>query len=300
MIRGLVFNIKKYALNDGPGIRTTIYLKGCFLKCKWCDNPEGQKFSKEIAFNELRCGNCQLCVKNCPRGAIEKQDSLTIIDWRKCDLCGRCVEKCPKEALIFFGQEMTVEEVIQEIEKDRPFYQESGGGVTFCGGEPLLQIDFLFHLLQECKKRNFHTCVDTSGYAPWSFFERIYFLVDLFLYDLKVMDEKKHLSYIGRGNQLIKNNLAKLASKAKTKIIIRVPLISGFNDDEENVNQMIEFLTSLEILKIDLIPYHKLGFAKYRHLFRSEPSKEFQPPSKERLKELKEKLENLGFSVRIV
>lgn len=299
MEKGLIFDIRGYSIHDGPGIRTTVFFKGCYLHCPWCHNPEGQSPKLELVFSELRCRGCQECVKNCPQHALSRSGTETLIDREKCDLCGICAEECSSQALEIIGKEMTVEEVMKEIEKDRIFYDESNGGVTFSGGEPLRQAEFLNALLEECQKNYIHTCLDTSGYAPSEILNKISDKVDLFFYDLKIMDEKKHKEYTGASNKLILENLKKLATKNK-KIIIRIPLIAGINDTEENISQTAEFLKPLKIItEISLLPYHRLGSQKYKKLNRPDPSNEFQIPSQEKVEEIKKRLETLGFKIKI-
>jgi len=299
MQKGYIFDIRGYSIHDGPGIRTAVFFKGCYLHCPWCHNPEGQSPKIELIFTETRCRGCQACLKNCPRQALSRYGNQTLIDREKCDLCGICVEGCLSQALEFVGKEMTVEEVMKEIEKDRIFYEQSNGGVTFSGGEPLLQADFLEALLIECQRKYIHTCLDTSGYASPETIEKISDKINLFLYDLKIMDDKKHKEYTGASNQLILKNLKKLAAKNKN-IIIRIPLIPGTNDTSENIIQTAEFLKSLKVItEINLLPYHRLGSQKYKKLNRADPSNDFQIPSEEKMQEIKKTLENLGFKVKI-
>lgn len=299
MRKGYIFDIRGYSINDGPGIRTTVFFKGCHLRCRWCHNPEGQSPKLELGFNEARCIGCQECIKNCPRQALSRCGTETIIDREKCDLCGICVQLCAAQALEFVGKEMSVEEVMKEVEKDRIFYEESSGGVTFSGGEPLRQADFLGAILIECKRKDIHSCLDTSGYAPPEILDRIGDLVDLFLYDLKIMDEERHKEYAGAPNTLILENLRRLAAKNK-KIIIRIPLIAGINDTPENVVQTAEFLRSLGVIsEISLLPYHRLGSQKYKKLNRPDPSNEFQIPSDEKVQEIQKKFKEFGFIVQI-
>jgi len=299
MKKGCIFDIRGYSIHDGPGIRTTVFFKGCYLHCPWCHNPEGQSPKIELIFTETRCRGCQECLKNCPRQALSRSASETLINREKCDLCGICVEGCFSQALEFVGKEMTVQEVMEAVEKDRIFYEQSNGGVTFSGGEPLRQADFLEALLIECRKRDIHTCLDTSGYVSSEIFNKISAKVDLFLYDLKIMDEEKHRRYTGASNKLILENLKTLAAENKN-IIIRIPLIAAINDTSENILQTAEFVKSLKVVtEISLLPYHRLGSQKYRKLNRPDPSNKFEIPSEEKMQEIKKTLENLGFKVKI-
>ncbi len=287
MSKGVVFDIKKYALHDGPGIRTTIFLKGCPLRCLWCHNPEGQKVGQELMLRPGRClPTCTRCVQSCPQKAISKPESIPLISSSLCDCCGLCAEVCPSEALEMVGRVMSAEEVMAEVMKDRPFYQESGGGVTFSGGEPLLQPDFLEELLRLAKNAGLHTVVDTSGQAQMELFRRLLPLVDLFLYDLKHMNSARHRELTGQGNELILGNLKELA-RLTPKIIIRIPVIPQVNDDEENLRQTAAFIKSLPRLQgVELLPYHNLGKDKYLRLGREYKLKELAKPSPEQMERI--------------
>jgi len=204
MIRGTIFDIKKYAIHDGPGIRTTVFFKGCPLRCRWCHNPEGQSSKPEMFVRPSRClKECSECLSVCEREAISRTEISPVIDRERCNSCGKCAEVCPAEAIEVVGRQMSVQEVMAEVEKDMIFHDESGGGVTFSGGEPLLQPVFLSTLLEKSKEKDIHTTVDTSGYASFEIMEEIAKNVDLFLYDLKIMDEKKHKEYTGKSNKVI-------------------------------------------------------------------------------------------------
>lgn len=299
MEEGIVFDIRKYSIHDGPGIRTTVFLKGCPLRCPWCHNPEGQSSKLEIMIKSYRClKDCSECLSVCEKGALLKVDGTLVIRREKCDVCGKCIQVCNSEAIEIIGKKISAEEVINEVEKDKIFYETSGGGVTFSGGEPTRQPEFLDALLTLAKERNFHTIVDTCGYALPRVIEKIANKVDLFLYDLKIMDEKKHRKYTGQSNKLILQNLQKLAKKGK-EIIVRIPLIPGVNDDEENIQKTAEFLQSLKnIRQISLLPYHKLGRDKYKRLDRKN-IQEFDIPKLEVVEQIKKKLENVGFIVSV-
>jgi len=262
--RGLIFDIKKYSLHDGPGIRTTIFLCGCPLTCWWCQNPEGQKLS-------LR-------------------DALKVREKSKASLT------TTKELI---GKEANVEEVMAEVEKDRVFYEESGGGVTFSGGEPLTQHDFLNELVGACQKSRIAIALETCGYAAWDIIKKVKDKIDLFLYDIKIIDEGKHREYTGVSNGLILSNLRKLDGEAK-KIILRFPVIPGINDTEENVEQIAGFISHLRAVReIDLLPYNKLGKGKYEKLNLPNKLIDLEPPSDERMKQLSERFKVLGLKVKI-
>ncbi|MFQ5795174.1 MAG: glycyl-radical enzyme activating protein [Candidatus Bipolaricaulia bacterium] len=295
---GIIFDVKKFAIHDGPGIRTTVFFKGCPLSCWWCHNPESQVLELEMMFRENRCIRCGACLAVCPPGAISMDGDVVSTDREKCTLCGACAETCYAEAREIVGREMTVAQVMVEIERDIPFYDESGGGVTFSGGEPLVQRDFLLALLQTCKEKEIHTAVDTCGFATWKTLDSIREYVDLFLYDLKLMDEVKHRKFTGVSNELILHNLRALATRGHN-IVLRVPIIPGINDDDENVRQIGAFATALPRLdRVDLLPYHHTAVDKYHRLNKTYKLADTHPPSDERMAEIAAILQGLGLPVK--
>ncbi len=299
MVKGLIFDIKRYAIHDGPGIRTTVFFKGCPLRCQWCQNPEGQESTPEIMVRSERCvEECQDCVSQCLQDAISKDGKVILVDQPKCDFCAKCSEVCVYEAIDIIGREVEVQDVVDEMEKDRIFFDESGGGISFSGGEPLMQLDFLSALLEEVKKREIRITVDTCGYAPFDAFGRIRENVDLFLYDMKIMDDKKHKEYTGMSNQFIIENLRKLSEKG-ANIAIRIPIIPGVNDDEENIQSIAKFLLSLDNIKhINLLPFHRGGIEKYKRLGKEIQAKAVPPPSNEKIEGIKKMLEDSSFVVK--
>jgi pyruvate formate lyase activating enzyme len=388
-VTGTTFDIKKFSIHDGPGIRTTVFFKGCPLRCVWCHNPEGQKTSAEIMFFPDRCTSCGTCVSICPNQAAIVKDvnhessgihpnqaiirkdgdyeitgagpgqSVVLKEGRnrkggdgpgmntvpanqaitlkagspkmdgvhvgqamlledrgpegnrgyeihtlrkECIACGACVEACPRGAREVAGKVVASDELIGEIMKDVVFYDSSGGGVTFSGGEPLLQPDFLLALLKECKEREIHTAVDTCGFAKWETLSAIIPYADLILYDLKCMDSDMHFELTGRGNEAILENLRRL-SKAKCNVTVRFPLIPGINDNEENITSMGEFLSSLRhggrLPQVDILPYHKMGLDKYLRLGREYGLPYMTRPEDETVHSVWERLREFGLETRI-
>ncbi len=301
MVSGLLFDIKHYAVHDGPGIRTTLFFKGCPLHCWWCHNPEGISPKKELIVKPKRClEDCRLCLSSCPENALSKPDGKTIrLEREKCREHARCAEICPTGALETVGKTMTVAEVMQELNQDRIFYERSGGGVTFSGGEPLQQPEFLDALLTACKKVGLHTVVDTSGHAPYGFLERIRTRVDLFFYDLKHMDPDIHREMTGVSNSTILDNLRLLAGTG-SRINIRIPLVTGVNDDETHIRQVAAFLKELPgIQDISLLPYHSMGSQKYSNLDMPYLKPDAKPPTKDAIAGIEAALQQNGFRVKI-
>ncbi len=296
---GVIFDIAKFSIHDGPGIRTTVFLKGCPLSCPWCHNPESQALERQRWFWERRCIRCGACVEACTHGAISLSGDSVITDEARCVVCGDCVEVCQAEAREIVGRQATVAEVMAEVEKDIIFYDESGGGVTFSGGEPLMQPDFLRALLQSCKEKEIHAAVDTSGLAAWKTLRQISQDVDLFLYDLKLMDDEKHRRLTGISNDLILSNLRALASQGST-ITVRVPIIPNINDDGENISRTGEFVASLpRVPPVSILPYHKAGADKYARLNKTYAMPQTQSPSDERMAEIAAVLQGFGLTVKV-
>jgi len=295
---GVVFDIKRFALDDGPGIRTTAFLKGCPLCCWWCHNPEGQSPAPELMYRKNLCLSCEECEKTCLQRALSFKEKHLRIDRDKCNLCGACVHACPSGALTIIGKRMNVDDVIEELAKDSAFYDQSKGGITVSGGEPLMQPGFLESILAACKEKHIHTAVDTSGFASPSTLRRMREKTDLFLYDLKIIDDDKHRRFVGASNRRILENFRTLAETG-SRLLVRFPMIPNINDDELNIKQTAEFITSCGINSIFLLPYHRSGIEKYRSLGRKYRLKETETPSNRRIKAAKKRFETHGVRVTV-
>ena len=286
-----VFDIQHYSVHDGPGIRTVVFLKGCTLSCVWCCNPESQLPDPELMYNPKKCIGCGECIKKCPTGAIKENDGMYLFNKNLCTNCGYCVEKCYAQARVMCGRYMKMKEVMDELKKDLPFYMNSGGGVTLSGGEPLVNAEFVKKLFIECKQEGINTAVETCGNVAWENIYTILPYVDLFLFDIKHMSTKIHKKYTGCENKQILSNCRKLATTGK-EIIIRVPVIPTFNDNEQDLSDIVHFAKEVGVKTINLLPYHHYGDHKYKLLMR-----EYWKPDKDRdigrfLESIKEKLEN--------
>lgn len=272
MEHGMLYDIAHSSFVDGPGVRTTVFFKGCNLKCLWCHNPESQSAEVQMLFYRNKCIECGECRNVCPNSPED------------CVLCGECVKYCPRGARKVCGRIWSLDEVMKEIRQDEMFYQASGGGVTFSGGECMLQIDFLLTLLKQCRKEGIHTAVDTAGNVPWEYFEKIMPYTDMFLYDIKCFSEELHRSGTGVSNKRILENLQRLSEYHDGKIMIRIPVIPGFNMDTEEMKKTAGFLENIRCSKIELLPYHRLGENKYAAV--SKKLKQFLVPTKEEMKKI--------------
>ncbi len=268
MNKSLITDIQKYSIHDGTGIRTTVFFKGCPLSCLWCHNPETQKFSKQLLFNAEKCTGCGSCVQACPLKAISIYENIAVTDYNICNRCGACLDYCLQNVRELSGKYYTVDELVQEIEKDKVFYEQSNGGVTLSGGEVLAQdAGYLEALLSRLYGKGYRVNIDTSGYAPFQKIERILPFVDTFLYDIKIMDPVIHKKYIGVDNELILENLKQLGRRGAS-IWIRIPVIGGVNNNNANMEQAARFLKEENILvkQINLLAYHNTGSGKYKRL----------------------------------
>jgi pyruvate formate lyase activating enzyme len=256
-MRGTVFDIQHYCVNDGPGIRTMIFFKGCPLRCLWCQNPESISPAPQVAFHRERCIACEECRKVCPRSAIDLPREHRI-DWSRCDNCGLCAGVCTAEALEMIGKKMTVLEVVSEVKKDNAFYQRSGGGVTISGGEPTLQYEFLIELLKELKRDDYHVVLETCGFLKWERLELLAQMVDMFYLDVKGVDPALHKEQTGVENRIILSNARRLV-EGGSRVVFRIPLIPGMNEGSEQIASLDRFLSEARATEIHLLPYHRFG-----------------------------------------
>jgi pyruvate formate lyase activating enzyme len=296
---GTIFNIMRYAINDGPGIRTTVFLKGCPLQCWWCHNPEGMTRQPEETYRVERCILCGDCIEACPHGALQRADTRVERAPDLCAVCGTCADHCLTGARESVGREMSVDSLLMEILKDRVFYDESGGGVTFSGGEPLLQAKFLAAILKVCREYGVHTTIETSGYTSPANLDLVMDHTELFLYDVKLIDDGLHQHHTGVSNRVILQNLAALATRQKT-VIVRVPVIAGVNDDAASIGAIGAFVAGLNgIREIHLLPFHESAGAKYRSLNRDFHMSGAHRPDDQRIRSAAAQLAGCGFSVSI-
>ena len=300
--RGLIFNIQKFSIQDGPGIRTTLFMKGCPLNCPWCSNPEGISSEPEIMVGERKCISCKRCAEACKAGAISFDNDIRTIDWKLCTNCLECGKVCPSHAIQVMGEYKTVDEAFKIAAQDRDFYDTSGGGVTMSGGEPLLQWEFVRDFFKKCKDAGFHTALDTTACCPWENMEQVLKYTDLILFDIKHMDPEKHEEKTGVSNELILENLNKASNATTTKIWLRIPLIPGFNDSESNMQKTAELASSTKAEKISLLPYHEWGKHKYSglgKLYRHDGSDGLLEPDSDVVNKCTVVLESHGLEVNI-
>jgi len=300
-VSGVVFNIQHYSIHDGPGIRTTVFLNGCPLKCFWCQNPESQNLKPVLFFNVGRCTGCGTCVDACPEDTIMISDNRSATDRKRCKGHGKCAEVCPNEARSLMGRYMTATEVFEDVNGDAIFYQNSGGGVTLSGGDPVAQPDFSISILKLCRNAGIHTAIETCGFAKWDALTGILEHTDLVLYDIKHMDPVKHKEYTGVSNELILDNAKKIHQELNLPMLARVPILPGYNDSAENLKRTAEFISGNlgNCITVHLLPYHRLGETKYERMEEPEKIISVQPPSDEYMENVKVIFHSFDLTVNI-
>lgn len=296
--KGLVFNIQRFSVHDGPGIRTAVFFKGCPLKCPWCCNPESLSFAPSLFVRDANCSGCGKCTQSCPRGAISiDREKGRVIDWGRCDQCLACVSACIYRSLNSCGQYMAKEEVINEVLKDSLFYKNSGGGVTISGGEPLMQHKFLISLASGLKEKDIHVALETTGYAQKQIFEEVLPFVDLVLFDIKHLDDVKHQNFTGVSNQRILANARTAAGRVRTWF--RIPLIKNFNDDIDHIGRIADIAKQSGVEKISILPYHEGGLTKRSQIGQEYLLPEAKSPSDDDIEVLKEIILQKGINVTV-
>jgi pyruvate formate lyase activating enzyme len=288
---GIVFNIQKYSVHDGPGIRTIIFLKGCSLKCAWCSNPESQSLQPQLAYNPDKCltvDACPRCRESCPRGAISTGPDRKILrDAARCDDCLVCSGLCPSHALSVYGRRVSVADAIGRVEEDEIFYTRSGGVLTLSGGEPLFQDEFALALLREARRRRIDTSLETCGQVPWPALQQASHFLNSVYYDIKCMDPKRHLAGTGASNERILDNLVKLKTEFRElPVVVRTPVVPGFNDGEKEIAAIVDFIKDMPGTRYELLAYHRMGTPKYGYLGREYRLKHIGPISERRMAEL--------------
>jgi len=298
-LKGLVFLIDRFVVEDGPGIRTTVFMKGCPLSCIWCHSPQSQSAAPQLAFYRNRCIGCGSCFRVCTKEAQIVSATDRRVTWENCDNCGKCAEACPSKALEMVGEWLTVAQLMNIIGRDLVYYKNSGGGVTFSGGEPTAQREFLTACLQKCRDLGIHTALDTCGFAEWPVFEQVLPYIDLLLYDIKCMDSRKHEEFTGVSNDLILENLKRSSQQGKS-IWIRIPLIPGYNDSEENLSLIARFIGPLKgVKKVSFLPYNAATSVKYQLIGKNYPLEHIAPHSKKRLKAFIQIFSRLGIRTEL-
>jgi pyruvate formate lyase activating enzyme len=290
----LIFNIQKFSLHDGSGIRTLVFLKGCPLSCRWCSNPEGQASRPQLAFNPDRCigtGECTRCIEKCAQDSIDRsEDGKVRVDRRLCNDCGECADACPSGALELFGRTMSVEEIIAVVEEDSAFYARSGGGLTLSGGEPLTQAEFAIALLRRARQRGIHTALETSGHCRWEDLERACSHLDQLFFDVKSLNPERHRQDVGVESKTILSNLQRLSERfTDLPVTIRTPVIPGFNDSEQEIAAIADWVSQLPgELQYELLPYHGFGGPKYLQLGIEYALEDLAPPSRQQMDRLQQ------------
>lgn len=298
-MKGIIFDIQRFSIHDGPGIRTIAFLKGCPLHCFWCQNPEGIHLKPEIMFYPERCIDCGRCVTVCPQGAHVIRDGMHVYLREKCIVCGKCTETCYAGALQLTGKLMAVDEVVEEVLRDRIFYEMSNGGVTLSGGDPVVQHDFSQAILERCKAEGLHTAIETAANCQWNDLATLLPVTDLIMMDIKHLDPNRHREVTGISNERILDNARQLAQTNKP-LIIRVPVVPTVNDTPEEIGAIAQFVRSFPNLQyFELLPFHRLGESKYHALGLNYPASYLRTPTKDKMRELATKAEKFGIEVRV-
>lgn len=303
-LSGIIWDIKRYALHDGPGIRSTVFFKGCPLSCLWCCNPESQSFSPELLWLQELCAGCGTCANVCPRDAVEihqhGESRAPAINRATCDMCGECVSQCPAGALSIAGERVTVDDVLHRVAQDSVFFARTGGGLTLSGGEPLAQPGFAAEILRRyvTEEGGRSTAVETCGHARWEHLAALAPYVSVFLYDIKHMNDAAHTEMTGKGNSLILENARRLTKQGAT-MVIRIPLAPGLNDDDKNIELTAAFARDIGARRVDLLPYHRLGEGKYSRIGRTYSLQGASSQSPERVQELARRIQAMGLEVRV-
>ncbi len=300
MKTGLIFDIKKYAINDGPGIRLTVFFKGCNLSCKWCHNPESMSPKVQKMYNASKCIGALSCIANCPNNALVMTSEGIVTDFNSCNLCGKCAEVCPTKAFEMLGSSILISDLMKEIDNEAVFFDQSGGGVTFSGGEPLMHSEYLLEALKACGERMYHRVVDTTAFSSQEILLEVAKHTELFLIDLKVMKAEKHKAFTGVSNEKIVSNITELA-KMDCEIIFRIPLIEGVNTSIENIQKTADFMNSLEGNRnvINLLPYHNIAENKHVKLGHLTHFEVFETPSDDKIKEIMLLFKNYGITATV-
>lgn len=297
-MNGLVFDIQRFSIHDGPGIRSTVFLKGCHARCFWCQNPEGLSNHKELQFFRDRCIGCDECFRVCPNNAHAVVEGLHVILRDRCKLCGACVEACPSGALTFAGTEMSAGKVVAILARDKTYYDYSGGGVTLSGGEPLMQAEFSYEVLSLCQQKGIHTAIETTAYGREETFERVLSVTDLVMMDVKHLNLEMHIRGTGVDNERIRHN-AQVINRMEKPLIIRVPVVPGFNDLPEDIRAIAEYAASFPTLQyLELLPFHRLGESKYESLGMECRTKDIAMPGKQEMQRLTAAAREAGILVK--
>jgi pyruvate formate lyase activating enzyme len=297
-VNGTIFRLARFSVHDGPGIRTTVFLKGCPLRCRWCHSPESQHPEPQLALHADRCLECGSCASACEHEAILEQEGRYVTDFSRCRACGACVARCPSGARELLGRVVADDDLVREIARDVPFFDESGGGVTFSGGEPFMQPDFLEAMIRRCRERGIHTAVDTCGMVEPSVFARIAPLAELVLFDVKAVDPAQHRRITGAANAVILENLRGLSAR-RQPVRVRFPLVPGMTDDGENVAAVGTLLRELDLGRVDLLAYHRAGLAKYERLGLDPALADLTPPTAPEIERAASLLRDCGLEVHI-